>query len=259
MKNTTVLLVGVGLVGGLTALALVAGRGAPSPEASEPPNAPAPLPPTAVPSLPPPPPPGTVMGQLPPGAAIPQPPPGAVMMGGPPPGGEGMDGPPPGAVVSKEPTAMRPGMTRSKGGMRVPAASTMAVPGAADLPREEATAGMQTVLSGVAPCFEALAKKVDQDVNATLSLEFWGGKEGGTVRSPDLSSLTPDDATTRSCVMKFLEGAKFRAPTDGAMRMNIPLVFSMRDDLFGGGPPPGAMRMGGPPPGAMPRPPPQGY
>jgi hypothetical protein len=168
---------------------------------------------------------------------------------------------PPGAVMSKEPAggaAVRPGMTRSKGGMRVSAASVMMVPGAPDLPREDATVGMQTVLSGIAPCLEKLAQKVNQDVNAQVSLEFWGGKEGGRVRNAAITNLTPEDATARTCVTDFLKDVKFRAPTEGAMKMDIPMVFSMRDDLFGGmppgammgGPPPGAM-MGGPPPGAM--------
>jgi hypothetical protein len=161
--------------------------------------------------------------------------------------------------------------------MRVTAASTMMVPGAPDLPREDATAGMQTVLSGIAPCFEKLAEKVNQDVNAQVSLEFWGGKEGGHVRNAAITNLSPEDATARTCVTDFLKGVKFRAPTEGAMRMDIPIVFSMRDDLFNGmpqggmmgGPPPGAMRggpppgavMGSPPPGAviLNGPPPQGY
>jgi hypothetical protein len=260
MKNTTVLVVGVGLVGGLTGLALVAGRGAPAPQLDAPPPAPAPAAQRAAPSIPAPPPPGTVLGTPPPGAAMPQPPPGAVVGTSPQSSGSG-------AVMSKESSgAVRPGMTRSKGGMRVTAASTMMIPGAPDLAREDATAGMQTVLSGIAPCFEKLAEKVKQDVDARVSLELWGGKEGGRVRNAAITSLTPEDATVRTCVMEFLQGVTFRAPREGAMRLDLPVLFSMKDDIFGGmppgavmgGPPPGAI-MGGPPPGAiMGGPPPQG-
>lgn|GEM_PF-5880040 len=286
MKNTTVIVVGVGLVGGLAGLALYAGRSAAQTDLAAPPQAPSV--PTGMPGMTPPspglaaPPPG-----MPPGAPYfgqpyaggPGPgqlPPGAVPMGQLPPGAR-MGPPPPGAMMSGGgpggPTAMLPGSgpTPGKGAMQVAAARLMRVEGARELQPYDIKTSLETVLPGLAGCFEK-TNGGKEPISADLVFEGWASGGEGTVRNANVTRLAPEDAALRTCLQEQLDKAKFRATSEGAMRFELPLKYALqpsstpvvpdpRQGAMGGqggpgaafgGPPMGGQRPPGVPAGAIP-------
>jgi len=270
MKNTTVIVVGVGLVGGLAGLALYAGRSAaPSdvpqqlppgaitavPQGMAPPSMGAPgpgsQPPFGQPSfggqLPPGLPPGAVpSGQLPPGARMGPPPPGAMMSGGGPGGA----------------TAMRPGSgpTPGKGAMQVSAARLTRVEGARDLQPDDIKTSLETVLPGLAGCFEK-TNGGKESMSADLSFEGWASGGEGTVRKALVTRLTPEVESLRACLLEKLGAVKFRAVSEGAMKFELPLQYALQPGTTPNGPPDSRQGgQGGPggPAGAYGGPPPSG-
>jgi len=163
------------------------------------------------------------------------------------------------------PMAMRPGAgpTPGKGAMQVAAARLMRVEGARELQPDDIKTSLETVLPGLAGCFEK-TNGGKEPMSAELVFEGWASGGEGTVRKPMVARLAPEDATLRACLMEKLGAAKFRAVGEGAMRFELPLNYAVqpgsaqvvpdpRQGAMGGQGGPGAA-FGGPPAGGQ-RPP----
>ena len=208
MKNNKVVIIGVVVIGIVTAVALIAGRkNAPSaPEGNAPAGAkagevitgpmPGSVPPTALP--------------FPPGA---NPNPNT-------PATAGMALPDGGTFVPTKPPPGNPVL-------QVMGATPAPIAGSKELTPDGMSSAMEAVLKGLGSCLESARTEPGKVIKAELSFEAWGADGKWAIKKPEVKSLGSENAALKTCIIDQMRSVSSETTAVGAMRFVVPIEYGL--------------------------------